>query len=629
MRIGEILIKSAVIDTKALDDALAYASYKTIPLGRALRVLRYITEEDLTRGLEAQSAIRKGLDGDVAVSVLKGACQTNRTFMQALAGGIGLGREALPPGMIESILAKKSSSPKPDASGSMVKPVIRRIPTTANSHEELIEIGDSAFLTNELESAETAYLHAKELIEDAFGVPPSKVARVLTKLANLYFTTDRFQLAQPLYERVLELHKKVFGVNSPEATRAYEDLGDLYDIQDKSPEAQKFYDEALKSMHNQKLLDEETAGRLLKKLLSLSQRSGQPLARARLGELAVDSGLITQENLQTALQSARDSGLPLGTVLRTNNLVDAQQVESLMFAQVLVKQGTLPADIAVRALQFAAARKVPVKHLCEVGKWIAARELDDEQYRQLVLEQERLLTAEASKGSDSAEVAAIAQKVAEIHLARQDRVAAEGLYKRAITILQKDATANKRELLKATERLSEIYCQNARYPEAQPLLLKALEYRNTLGLGETTDTAKCLWQVAKVELAQCNHYTAISFMRSARAIYEKLGAGESPKQLLEQMVSSCRETGNNQDLEPVLNQLIQMAKRSDKGFEPETADYLEQLGDLYCDLGRASDASAQYNASLQIYERAPGAQSRAAAVSKKLAKAMDASKQGV
>ncbi|MGH7192977.1 MAG: tetratricopeptide repeat protein, partial [Candidatus Saccharimonadales bacterium] len=307
MRIGEILIKSSVIDAKALEDALSYAGYKQIPLGRALRVLRYITEEDLTRALDAQSAIRKGIPGNVALDVLKSAYQTNRTFMQSLQNPIASSADNIPASVLQLLNEKKPAA----------APAVRTpAPTTEQSHEELIDIGDTFFLANELEPAEKAYTKARELIEGAYGIPPSKVAHVLTKLANLYFATDRFREALPLYERVLEIQKKVFGVSSPEVTRALEDLGDLYDVQDTIPESQRYYDEALKSMYQHKIIDPETTGRLFKKLMSICHRTGEPMARARLGELATDSGLLTAEKVQAALATAKETSKPIGTVLR-------------------------------------------------------------------------------------------------------------------------------------------------------------------------------------------------------------------------------------------------------------------------------------------------------------------------
>jgi tetratricopeptide (TPR) repeat protein len=618
MRIGEILIKSSVIDAKSLEDALSYAGYKQIPLGRALRVLRHITEEDLTRALDAQNAIRKGIPIDVAMDVLKSAYQTNRTFMQSLQNPLAVQTDNIPTDVLQSLSDKKRAG----------APVARTPEPKKGeqTHEQLIEMGDTFFLANEIEPAEKAYKRARELVEDAHGVPPSKVAYVLTKLANLYFATDRFKEALPLYERVLEIQTKVFGESSPEVTRAFEDLGDLFDVQDKLPEAQRYYDDALKTMYQHQAIDPESTGRLFKKLVSICNRTGEPIARARLGELATDSGLLAADKVQAALATSKETGKPIGTVLREENMLGDQQIESLMFAQVLVKQGTLPGVVAVRAIKFANARKMALKELTELGQLVSLRDLEDDQYKQLIAEQENMLAAESNLGPNHPDVAAIAQKVAEIHLARKDRAAAEAFFKRAVSILQKASGTDKAALLGASERLAQVYCQYAKYHEAQPLLLKCLEYRQSLGQGETGDTAKCLWLIAKVELAQCNHATALSFMRSARVIYEKLGPNETPKQFLEQMATSCLETGMLTDLEPIFTTLIAMAKSNDRAFEPETAHYMEQLGDYYAESGRSDAAQAQFYASLQIYERAPGSQSRAAAVSKKLAKATEAAK---
>src|SRR5687767_8103750 len=84
MKIGEILIESALINTKQLDEGLYYGRIKGLPLGRCLKILGSITEENLTRALEAQKLIRGGLDGTQAIEVLKTACEKNKTFHEEL-----------------------------------------------------------------------------------------------------------------------------------------------------------------------------------------------------------------------------------------------------------------------------------------------------------------------------------------------------------------------------------------------------------------------------------------------------------------------------------------------------------------------------------------------------------------
>lgn len=612
MRIGEILVRAEIVDPKKLADALTYASYKMIPIGRALRVLRYISEPDLNRGLAAQTAIRNGVEGEYAIPALRYAVANQRSFAEAIQAphtALGL-TERIPNGMMLIALGKKDETRAAERASAAKK--------EPSTFEELVEAGDNAFFSNQIEVAEKAYVNAWKLIDSVHGTPPSKMSLVLTKLAHLYFSCDKYKEAQPLYDKVLEIQRSTFGPNSPETARALEDIGDLYDIQDRFPEARRYFENALASMHQQKALDLEAAGRVLKKLLVLAKRSGDQTPRTRLGELAVDSALISQSQLQTALQTSRDTGKPLGAVLRDDNLMDTQQVESLMFAQMLVKQSTIPAPVAVRAIKLAAAQRMPLKQLCEAGKWIAERELNNEHRMELVVEQERLLAAEASHGANSPEVAEIAQKLADMHLARKDRASAEALLKRIMVIWQKQPDPDKMRLAEMCERLAQLHMMTGRPAEAQPHLLKALEYRQLAGKGESIESAQTLWLVAKVELAQYNHATALSFLRSARAVYDKVAPGKCPRDMLADIANCYLETGLTNELEPLLVELIQRLKNDNKQFEIETAKFMEHLGDIYLGSGRHAHAQAQYYAAMQIYERMPGHQTQAEALSKKM-----------
>jgi tetratricopeptide (TPR) repeat protein len=612
MRIGEILVRAEIVDAKKLADALTYAGYKMIPIGRALRVLRYISEADLNKALAAQAAIRSGFDGQYAIPALRYALANHRSFSESVQAPhtlLGL-PERIPNSQLLIATGKPSALPVIGPKGKLEK--------ETQSFEDLVELGDNLFLSNQLDVAEKAYLKAWKQIQDVHGVPPSKTAMVLTKLAHLFFSWDRFKDAQPLYEKVLEIQRSTFGPDSPETTRALEDLGDLYDIQDRFPEAGRYFEQALLSMHQQRVLDVEVAGRMLKKLLVLAKRSGEQNPRARLGELAVDSSLITQDQLQSALQTARETGKPLGAVLRDSKIMDTQQVESLMFAQMLVKQATIPAAVAVRAIKLAAAQKMPLRQLCEAGRWIAERELNDEQRMKLVIEQERLLAAETAYGANSAEAVEIVQKIADMHMERKDRPAAEALYKRAITILQKHPNADKLRLALMSESLAELYMCANKSGDAQTLLLKALEYRQAAGKGESVESAQTLWLIAKVELAQFNHATALSFLRSAKAVYDKAAPGACPRPMLADMANCYIETGLTSELEPLLVELIQKLKSENRQFEMETAHFMEQLGDIYLGSGRHAHAQAQYYAAWQICERSPGNESQAQTLSKKL-----------
>jgi tetratricopeptide (TPR) repeat protein len=657
MRIGEILIGSQLIDAKALEEALDYAAGKSVPVGRALRTLKYISETDLTRGLDAQVAIRKGLNGQLAVSVLRFSYQTNRSFLEALKAWPGaVGKDAIPQSVIDALSEKSLEEtkvrPKPNVqqqSGTFTQEeIVARIqqrnaslsqleahiygkkpeaakkaqpgmpidaPQQEQSADVLIAEGDKLFAANKLIPAEKSYQMALRQLEDAYGTPPSKISAILTKMANLYVATERSVEAEPYYKRVLEIQTKIFGPNSPEVAQVVENLGDLKHHQGKMMEAESLFEQGLAIVQQQKFLDLLIAGRLLKKIATT--HVGRPNQRTRLGELAVDANFISAEKLQTALQKSHGTGALLGMVLRMENLLDAQQVESLMLAQLLIKQGTITSGVAIAALKVANSQKVPLRQICDGGKWVADLEGGDERYQALVVEQERLLAAENSLGADHPEVLTIVQKIAELHLARKDRLSAEVFFKRAIAGLERGKEQDRIAVARVCEKLAQTYCQQGKYGEAQPLLLKSLEQRQAAGFGESIETAKCLWLVAKIELAQYNHATALSFLRSARNMFDKLAPGKCPKQLLEEMSTCCAETGANTELEDILQKLIQ--DQESNAVEAKKADFMQQLADLYVSTGKREEARALYSSSLEIYVRNASGQDKTQAVSKKLA----------
>jgi tetratricopeptide (TPR) repeat protein len=723
MRIGEILIGSSLINKEQLDEALNYAGFKHVPVGRALRVLRYLSEDDLSRAVDAQKAMRKGLEAKIALDVLKNAKAAGRTFNFALENS-ALTIAVVPRVLIESILDKKlprslqqqldalqtqrglvkrpplptpdpilsnampgqkpavpnqsaaagaaagtanspAQPPTPNPKTTLTKtsslsamaaqaaaaqqpfnpdlflspPVVPAfnakapnkgdfefgiekltgpapVPGSITDYQDALDRADKHFHANEVAEAEKAYKKALEYAE--IGYKPTNIATALTKLANFYLSTDKLTEAGPLYERSLQIALKVYGTGSPKLTRAQEDLAELYYMQGRLDDARRVTDEALKNLRHEDSLDTQTAGRLLKRLMSISWRSGEATGGGRIGELAVDAFLITREQMQQALQSSKQTGSPLGSVLKTMGLLDANQVESLMFAQLLMKQSTLPHTVAVQALRLAVTHQVPLRSLCDSAKFITDSQRNNDEYRALVAEQEKLLAAESRFGSDHPEVARCAEQLADMQRQRKDEKAAELLYKRAIGILERYTSVDKNSLASLYEKMANQFIQNNRHVEAQPLLFRSLELRKISGSAESEAAANTLWQLAQIELAQYNAVTALSFLRTARSIFEKLSQGSTPRLVLEQIASCCLETGTLADLEPVLEQLITQARVEDRANTAEIAEYMEWLGDIYLASGKHDLAVAQYALSLEIQKQL-GKHAKAEVLAKKLA----------
>jgi tetratricopeptide (TPR) repeat protein len=531
VRIGEILIEASLIDAEKLEEALDYARAKAIPVGGALRALKHLHKDDLKRGLDAQQAMSKGLEPKLAIQVLIGAHEKNQSFVYELKKlQAQLGEEKVPEVLIYWLNAPDSLE---STSAGLLKPSV--ISLAARSPEKLIMQADQFYGSNQLLEAEQLYFQAKQNLVDE-GATPLRMEPILFKLANLYLALDRFDDAYQLYNQALQMRVEIYGISSIEVVNALENIGDVYMLQGKVKNANSTFTEALEAAEDLPP-QPEIAARLIRKLSHIHAQSGASADPMRIGELAISSGLLTKVQLEQTLRQASQSGEPLGVALRREGFVNEQQMESLMFAQILLRDSPLPGSLVVRAMRISINYKMALRLLAESGKWVPDEMANNPLYKQLVREQERLLSTEVLLGSSDPEVAALAIKVADLHLSRKDRLAAEALLKRAVVILEK-LPGERLELVKAYDKLAQAYYHQGKHAEAQTTLLKSLECRRTFGLTQTTETAKCLWLLGKLSMQQATPSDALIFLVEAQGIFEHTAS--CPAQLTVD-IENCRE----------------------------------------------------------------------------------------
>ena len=88
----------------------------------------------------------------------------------------------------------------------------------------------------------------------------------------------------------------------------------------------------------------------------------------RLGELLVESGVLSAEKLGHALNKSSSTGLPLGRILVLSGAVSESVLFAALNAQVLVRDKSLQREQAVRALTAAQQRQVPIEQsLKDIG----------------------------------------------------------------------------------------------------------------------------------------------------------------------------------------------------------------------------------------------------------------------
>jgi hypothetical protein len=79
----------------------------------------------------------------------------------------------------------------------------------------------------------------------------------------------------------------------------------------------------------------------------------------RLGDLLIEAGIITNEQLQEALSCNQSSGLPLGRVLVLSGAVTDETLLAGLNAQALIRQGTIDRLDAIKAIISCHKKKAP------------------------------------------------------------------------------------------------------------------------------------------------------------------------------------------------------------------------------------------------------------------------------
>ena len=130
----------------------------------------------------------------------------------------------------------------------------------------------------------------------------------------------------------------------------FEDLSDLYDVREKYERSMHYGLQACAVLGKHLPGSFNDFAVPLRKLIMLSKRLPQPHPR-RIGELLTESGILSRDELQVALQLAKQTAKPLGSVLRNDRLVDELDLQSVLSVQLLVKQKILTDAIAIEILK--------------------------------------------------------------------------------------------------------------------------------------------------------------------------------------------------------------------------------------------------------------------------------------
>jgi len=592
MRLGEILLESGIITDRQLEYALEYSHTKLIPLGQVVKLLKLANPEDLNYCTRTYRLILHGMPAPLAMLVLIEARSGNGAFDQVLVDKLS-GPDGVDDELRDALLQQDRDKDSHDV-----------LWLESPSHE-LLSKGDRFFEEEKFDLAEQCYESLLHRMEANEGEWSDALSPVLRRLANLAMVSERTEQAEELYARILEIKTTVYGRQHIDVASAYEDLADLYYAQKDFQRAENLF--LLASSVHEDYLPSSLADFVscLKKLLSCSKELEQTREHKKIGTLLTEAGLLTEEQLLRALRIGKQENLPLGAVLRQENLIDEQALQSFLEVQALIAEGILSGEAAARAYKGSVLAGIPLKKLLQDAGLLDRPQSGDKNLRlALINALDDLIAIESKLGPQHPDVAVKAYAVGALHEVQGNLLDAENFYRRTLNICNLDKKNDSALCASASHKLGLILLESNRPLQAEPLLMEALDLLQASAKAESLEGLEILQKLALLHHDQQNYAMCWNLFTSSLALAAKLNAVDRINlQFLEAFNHCATEIQREADAETIYIQTIRAMRKAVRCDDEVVARFNSKLGDFYRDLGKRSKARAQYEIALKLLWR--------------------------
>lgn len=599
-RIGDLLLKAEVIKPEHLPTGLAEADKFQLRLGEMLVMLRFMSTEDLTNVLQAQSMLESGqIDEDLAVAALRQASIEKLDFEDAIDRVKELEASSLEAKhkRVDKLLGDIAAHEK------QVGPEDREIAVFC------LDLGDLYLQLAMPDDAERQFKRALIINENSYGKTNLKLTPCLSRLTDLLILLKKFAEAEPLAWRLIQITQQLLGPEHIETAQAFQRLARVLENRGRYVEAEQFYLSALRVKEKKFGPDHPEMVDQLRQMASFWSKQGKKSEKKRIGDILCEAGLMTQAQLTEAAQQAQKANTPLGQYLLSVETIEPEVVRAGLQAQLLIGDGVVPAELAIKAIRICAKQRIALDEALEYIGWQPER-MSTTELKTLIGDADSLITAERTLGSNHCGVAIICMRLGDSYLSQKRFAEAELNYKRAVGILEKFFGPKDVEVATCLFKLADLYIKQNKLAESEAQLWRCLEIQQK-GLGaDHVDVAATLELLADVKSRQANHDQAEMFFKSALAIKEKLYGKDSPKlaTLLERAADIYAQLGRSEDSVPYYVRLVRLKLKMGEKQPLEVAKLLSKLGRLYDKRGDYANAETQFELALEICEGNFGAQ---------------------
>lgn len=472
---------------------------------------------------------------------------------------------------------------------------------------QLMRTGDFYFAEHNYPEAEKNFLAALHILEKSNDANDLEIAELLIKLGRASLQTSDFARAEGYFVRALKIREIALGRDDISVAECLDFLAEVYDLQSQFLEAEQYYLGALGIKERVLNPDNSEVSRSLKKLVAVSKRRGGNQPEEKLsGQLLTEAGLIDPAHLEEGLNVAQERAMPVGRALISLNYLTDADLEAVLQAQLLLREGVIPAYLAVRALRLASQQRVSLeKALREIG--LEPDDANNKGIFDLLRAFQELLHAERKLAPEDPSLAQLCLKVGDVFTDHHQYGQAEQLYRRALAIIERNAEDEgaQRQIAEILGRLGDLQFRQQRYDDALEIYVRLLDLWESQVGPDDINFVNCLESLAAVHYVRADYKEAGRLYQLAIAGKEKLLGSEHPA-----VASAVQGRANcyfGVKRFPEAEQLYRRAMMMyEKVYGPnneQVAILLNVLGDLFYTQGDFAKAQTEYARGLTSFSK--------------------------
>lgn len=262
----------------------------------------------------------------------------------------------------------------------------------------------------------------------------------------------------------------------------------------------------------------------------------------RIGDLLVEAGILSAEELPKGLEYSKKTALPLGRVLIMLRCVTEEDLKAVLHVQTLMKFEGLPATLAVRALSQSREKGITLEDSLKQLGWQTDKFKGSGEPQELRELRQKLAETEERVGPEHVEIASVCTDLADVYFDHELYGQAEAAYLRALAIVEKTFGPVHLQVANVVWKMANLYFLQDRFSEAKPLYQRVLELRQNI-LGSTNpEVASVLHDLAELHDVQGKYADAERYYFQCITIREKYLEADDPQLIdtIKRLVYVCK-----------------------------------------------------------------------------------------